>query len=194
MLRRLGGMLRPVPALLPVRVGRAKEGVRRKAGTLLPRPLLLAPPEVDAPKEQQHACTVVRGSHPDYIRPVTRRTALVVLIALAMLLAPLGVCLSGGPAMAAAHASGTHQLAQQGAAHHGQHTPRKAHYCPECQPPSFVKAGKVAQPDVAPPTVGIVPVLSAQPLLFSSTIAVSRPGRYTRPPPLRSTYRIRLQI
>ena len=127
-------------------------------------------------------------------RPVTRRLVLFGLIALAMLLAPLGVCLSGSPAMAAAHASGTHQLAQQSAAHHGQHTPRKAHYCPECQPPSFVKAGKVAQPDVAPPTVGIVPVVSAQPPIFSSTRAVLTYGRYTRPPPLRRTYRIRLQI
>ena len=127
-------------------------------------------------------------------RPVTRRLAFFVLIALGMLLAPLGVCLSGSQAMAAAHASGTHQLAQQGAAHHGQHTPRKAHYCPECQPPSFVKAGKVAQPDVAPPTADAVPVLFAQPLIFNSTKGVSTHVRYKRPPPLRRTYRIRLQI
>ena len=128
-------------------------------------------------------------------RPVTRRAALFVLIALALLFAPLGVCLSGAPAMAApAHASGMHHTAQTPAPHHGREDHGKLHYCSECQPPSFVKAGKVAAPDAVPLGAAIAPVAIAQPVAFAPAKSTWAPGRSTRAPPVRRSYRIRLQI
>jgi hypothetical protein len=128
-------------------------------------------------------------------RPVTRRPAIFVLIALALLLAPLGICLNGSPAMAAsANASAMHHKAQTPTAHHGRDGHGKLHYCPECQPPSFVKAGKVAAPDVIPLSAALGPVAVVQPLPFVPAKLTWARGLSTRLPPVRRTYRIRLQI
>lgn len=128
-------------------------------------------------------------------RTVTRRPAIFVLLALALFFAPLGVCMGGGPAMAAAsHASGMHHAASPSSPHSGHGAAGKLHYCPECQPPSFVKAGKVAAPDVAPLSAGIAPVAVATALVFGPTKSVWARAPSTRPPPLRRNYRIRLRI
>jgi hypothetical protein len=118
-----------------------------------------------------------------------------VLLALALLLAPLGLCLGGGAAMAAAsHPSGMHHASPSLISHVDHRAPGKLHYCPECQPPSFVKAGKVAAPDVAPIGAGIAPVAYLAPIAFNPIRSVWASGPSSRPPPVRRTYRIRLQI
>ena len=128
-------------------------------------------------------------------RPVTRRPAIFLLIALALLFAPLGVCLSGAPAMAArTHASAMHHAPQTPSPHQGREGHGKLHYCPDCQPPSFVKAGKVSAPDAVPLSAVIAPVAIMQPVAFVPAKSAWAPGRATRAPPLRRTYRIRLQI
>jgi hypothetical protein len=117
------------------------------------------------------------------------------LIALALLLSPLGVCLSGGPAMAApGQGSRMHHATQTSGSHQGHPDHGKFHYCPDCQPPSFVKAGKIAAPDGAPLHAGMAPLISAQPPVFRPARAAWAHGPSPRAPPLRRTYRIRLQI
>lgn len=123
-------------------------------------------------------------------RPVT-----FVLLAFALILAPLGICVGGGMAAAApAHASGMHHAPQPAASHSGHSSPGKAHFCPDCQPPSFVKAGKTVAPDVAPLTAAIVPIAVVEPFTFATKRSVWTRGLSPRPPPLRRNYRIRLQI
>jgi hypothetical protein len=125
---------------------------------------------------------------------------MVVLLAVALLLAPLGLCLGGGAAMAAApHMSAMHHASPASASHAGHGAPKhgavgKIHYCPEYQPPSFVKAGKVAAPDIAPLGTAIAPVALPAPVAFSPAGSVWPRGPSSRPPPLRRTYRIRRQI
>lgn len=131
---------------------------------------------------------------PTKCRPVTRRPTIFVLLALALLLAPLGVCLSGSAAMAASHASGMHHASASPSPHSDHRVPGKPHYCPDCQPPSFVKAGKVAAPDIVPLSAGIAPVAPAAPVVFAPTKSLWARTPSPRPPPLRRTYRIRLQI
>lgn len=123
-------------------------------------------------------------------RPVT-----FVLLALALVLAPLGICAGGGMAMAApAHASGMHHAPQPTTGHSGHGTPGKAHFCPECQPPTFVKAGKTVAPDVAPSSAAIMPIAFAVPFSPIEARATWSRAPSSRPPPLRRSYRIRLQI
>ena len=146
-------------------------------------------------REQRDPRAVVGGLHSDYMPPVTRRPALFVLIALALLLAPLGMCLSGGAAMAApGHGPAMHHGGTTPASHHKQSDRGKLHFCPDCQPPSFVKGGKVAAPDVAPLNAAIAPPVAGRPLALDTARATWARGLSTRPPPLRRTYRIRLQI
>jgi hypothetical protein len=127
--------------------------------------------------------------------PVNRSPAILVLLALALLLAPLGICFSGPPAMAAApHASGMHHASALSAPHSDHGKAGRIHFCPECQPPSFVKAGKTFAPDIAPVAVAVVPVAAAAPFTFAPVRSTWVRGLSSRPPPLRRTYRIRLQI
>jgi len=124
------------------------------------------------------------------VRPVT-----FVLLALALVFAPLGICAGGDMAIAApAHASGMHHAPQGATGHSGHGTPGKAHFCPECQPPSFVKAGKTVAPDIAPSSGAIVPIAFAVPFSLSEARASWSRAPSSRPPPLRRAYRIRLQI
>jgi hypothetical protein len=117
------------------------------------------------------------------------------LIALALLLSPLGICLSGGPAMAApSHGIGIHHATPASGSHQGHGDHGKLHYCPDCQAPSFVKSGKVATPDIAPLNAGIFPRIPAQPPVLRPARAAWVHGPSTRAPPIRRTYRIRLQI
>ena len=126
--------------------------------------------------------------------PVTRPASFL-LIALALLLAPFGICLQGGPAMAApAHDMAMHHHSASGAEHHEHGSHGKFHHCAECQPPSFVKAGKVAVPDVAPVSAALVPVGLAPRLRPGPPAEVWGNGPATRAPPFRRSYRIRLQI
>lgn len=148
-----------------------------------------------APRNSDMIAPLSRDRIRTTCRPVTRRPAILVLFALALLLAPLGVCLSGSAAMAApSHASGMHHASPPSTRHSDHGAPGKLHYCPECQPPSFVKAGKVAAPDVAPLSAGIAPAALVAPLALAPTKSVWARAPSPRPPPLRRTYRIRLQI
>jgi len=118
-----------------------------------------------------------------------------VLLALALLLAPLGVCLGGGAAMAvASHQSAMHHASPASGSHGGHGGPGRIHYCPECQPPSFVKAWKVAVSDIAPSSAAIVPVAPAAAFAFNPARSAWAPSPASRPPPPRRTYRIRLRI
>jgi hypothetical protein len=115
-----------------------------------------------------------------------------VLLALALLLAPLGICFSGTPAMAAEpHAGGMHHASPASVPHssHG-----RIHFCPECHAPSFVKAGKTTAPDLIPSAAPIAPIPAVAAL--PPIRAKARWNRWapSHPPPLRGTYRIRLRI
>lgn len=125
---------------------------------------------------------------------VNARSLAFVLLLLALILAPLGICLGDGMAMAApAHASGMHHSAQPATGHSGHGNPGRKHFCPECQPPSFVKAGKTALPDVAP-SAAVAPTAPVVPFTPALTKFTWIPGPSSQAPPLRRTYRIRLQI
>jgi hypothetical protein len=129
------------------------------------------------------------------MKPVNRRPAIFVLLALALLLAPLGFCFSGTPAMAAApDASGMHHASPVSVAHSNHGKAGAIHFCPECQPPSFVKAGKAAAPDLAPLSAVIAPVSAVAPFAAGPTQSLWARRPSSRPPPLRRNYRIRLRI
>ena len=124
------------------------------------------------------------------------RVALLFL-AIALVLAPLGVCLGGGEAMAASHASSQmHVPNPEAHAHEGHGETSPDHFCPECVPPSFVKAGKANPADLAPaelsPVIVVLrPVETNRPTVSRRDL---RAGPSTfHPPPLRAN-RIRLQI
>jgi hypothetical protein len=126
---------------------------------------------------------------------VNARLVAFLLLALALILAPLGICAGGGMAAAApAHAPGMHHASQPTSHHSGHGAPGKVHFCPDCQPPSFVKAGKTAPPDLAPPIQAVWPVALAAPFTPAMTKPAWTSGPSWRSPPLRRTYRIRRQI
>ena len=126
-------------------------------------------------------------------RRVTPRPSLFLLLALAVFLAPFGICLTQSAAMAASpHPAAMHHGAPAPAPH-SRHQ-GKAHFCPECQPASFVKAGKMAAPDLTQLAATIAAIPAFAPLPFPRAKAGWNRRAPSRPPPLRGRYRIRLQI
>jgi hypothetical protein len=114
---------------------------------------------------------------------------------MALLLAPLGICAGGAMAAPAPVHGGAMDHSAQSAGNHAHHGgPAKPHVCPECQPPSFVKAASAAAADVAPATMAIAPAAYVELLAPARAFNAWRRVAAAPPPPLRRPYRIRLQI
>ena len=127
---------------------------------------------------------------------MSRNPVTLLILALAMLLAPLGTCMAWGHAqsgkvMAAQAMSGMHHGGME--RHQGsvQH-----HFCSACQP-LFTGAGKAGAdmgPQLAPPPA-IVPIAVQPPAPWADKQAHSWYGRAPPiPPPLPITSRVRLQL
>jgi hypothetical protein len=119
------------------------------------------------------------------------------MLALALILAPLGLCLNHAMAAAApVNASGMHHGAPQAAADHSGHGDvGNAHFCAECRSDSFVKAAKSAVPDIAPASAA-APLPAAPSDTFAPQTFAQTFARGLSPPPSEPfrKYRIRLQI
>ncbi len=120
------------------------------------------------------------------------------MLALALVLAPMGLCLSHAAA-AAGHVQGPamqHGDPQASVDHSSHGDSDKGHYCAECRPDSFVKAGKAAPADVAPTGLAAPLMVSAPVPAFAlqTSKATFARGISPPPPPRSRTYRARLQI
>jgi hypothetical protein len=119
------------------------------------------------------------------------------MLALALIFAPLGLCLDH--AMAAAvpvDASEMHHGTPQAAADHSGHgNAGKAHFCAECRSDSFVKAANIAVPDIAQASAA-APLPAAPAEISTRQTVRPRFARGRSPPPSEPfrKYRIRLQI
>lgn len=134
---------------------------------------------------------------------MNRNPVALLILTLAMLLAPLGACIGQGHAQAAPKAAKMHHAA--GMHHNGEATPghdvhkgaAKHHFCADCQPPTFVGAGKASfdtisfvalAPAAAPAVVQVLAAWDAEPAhrWFGRAPPI--------PPPLPITTKVRLQI
>jgi len=132
---------------------------------------------------------------------MTRNPLALIVLTLAMMLAPLGVCVAQGHTHVTKSASPMHHHAtaqgtsrQMHGAHHGSGS---HHFCPDCQPPSYVGASK-AGPDLGPvPAVAPVVQSVIMPMLYARDTSLAHLwyGRAPpRPPTSPITTRVRLQI
>ena len=129
-----------------------------------------------------------------------RKAIALIVLTLAMLLAPVGICVAQGHTNAATSASHMHHHAATSASPHvhgTSHGTGKSHFCPDCQPASYTGAGK-AGPDLTP-SLAIAPVL--QPSVPPLLVEVDEPlphlwyGRAPpRPPTTPIATKVRLQI
>ena len=150
--------------------------------------------------EPRDAAAVVARPQSLYGDLVNTRPFTFLMLALALILAPLGLCLDHGAAVAApVHASAMQHGGSEAAADHSGHGDAgdagQSHFCAECRPDTFLKAGAGAAPDAsaASPAFALLPALPETVAPRRATLTFAR-GLSPPPPPRSRRYRIRLQI
>lgn len=133
---------------------------------------------------------------------MTRNPIALIVLALAMLLAPLGTCMAwghaqAGHAMARPHSAAAMQGDQMHRDRmHGHDGSAKSHFCSACQP-LFTGVGKAAAANepFLTSAPAIMPAVAILPVSRPDRPAHSRSGRAPPiPPPLPVANRVRLQI
>ena len=131
-----------------------------------------------------------------------RNPVTLLVLALAMLLAPMGVCVAKGHAqvaIATAHdGAGVHGGTPSDPGNSGHANKAKHHFCSDWQPPDYLTASQTGAdlgPVIVPATLAMIPHAGRSPAARDSALLHSWYGRALPiPPPLPSAAKVRLQI